>query len=163
MARKETTSLKDFMTIVTLLEEARIPYWIDGGWGIDLLVGRQTRMHRDIDIDFDAQYTEQLMALLTDYGYKTDTDQAPIRIELYSDDLGYLDIHPFLLGQDGTAKQGNPEGGYYEFESDYFGSAVFEGKTIPCISVKGQKIFHTGYELREKDEHDLQLLQKLER
>ena len=25
--------------------------------------------------------------------------------------------------------------------------------TIPCISIKGQKIFHSGYELRDKDKH----------
>ncbi len=26
----------------------------------------------------------------------------------------------------------------------------FEGKTIPCISLKGQRVFHSGYELRDK-------------
>ena len=34
-------------------------------------------------------------------------------------------------------------------------------KIIPCISLKGQKIFHTGYELREKDKHDILILENL--
>ena len=39
-------------------------------------------------------------------GYKIDTDWKPVRIRrLYSDELGYLDIHPFVLSEDGTSKQ----------------------------------------------------------
>ena len=47
-------------------------------------------------------------------------------------------------------KQADLEGGWYEFEKDYFGSVFFEGKTIPCISLKGQKVFPLrGYEFDE--------------
>ena len=42
-----------------------------------------------------------------------------------------------------------------------FGSVFFEGKTIPCISLKGQKVFHSGYELRDKDKHDISILESL--
>lgn len=38
---------------------------------------------------------------------------------------------------------------------------TIQGKTIPCISVKGQKIFHTGYELREVDKHDIEIIENL--
>ncbi len=58
-------------------------------------------------------------------GYKIDTDWKPVRIELYSDELGYLDIHPVRFKWDGTSKQADLEGGWYEFEKDYFGSAFF--------------------------------------
>lgn len=161
MAKKETTSPEDLMTIIRILEEANITYWIDGGWGIDVLAGKQTRAHRDIDIDFDARYTEKLLAILADYGYVVDTDWAPVRIELYSEKYGYLDIHPFIINKDGTSKQADLEGGYYEFEADYFGIGTFEGKIIPCISAKGQKVFHTGYELREVDKQDLEIIEGL--
>lgn len=158
MPKKETTTKEDVMTVIKILEDAGITYWLDGGWGIDALVGRQTRAHRDIDIDFDARHTEELLKILADYGYEVDTDWTPVRIELYSKEFGYLDIHPFVLNDDGTSKQANPEGGWYEFEADYFGNAVFEGKTIPCISVKGQKVFHTGYKLRDIDKHDMEMI-----
>ena len=55
----------------------------------------------------------------------------------------------------------NLEGGWYESEKDYFRSAFFEGKNIPCISLKGQKAFHSGYELRDKDIHDISILEGL--
>ena len=161
MNRKEITTKEDLMTIINLLENANIKYWIDGGWGVDILAGKQTRNHRDIDVNFDAQYTEKLLNLLFEYGYKIDTDWKPVRIELYSEKYGYLDIHPFILNEDGTSKQANLEGGFYEFEKDFFSNAIFEGKTIPCISLKGQKIFHSGYELRDKDKQDIAVLESI--
>ena len=139
MSRKEITTKEDLMTVINVLENSGITYWIDGGWGVDILAGKQTRTHRDIDIDFDEKYTEKLLMILAEYGYEVDTDWAPVRIELYSEKYGYIDIHPFVLNGDGTSKQEDLEGGWYEFEKDYFGNAVFEGKTIPCMSAKGQK------------------------
>ena len=44
-----------------------------------------------------SQHTEKLLNVLLNLGYKIDTDWKPVRIELYSDELGYLDIHPFVL------------------------------------------------------------------
>ncbi len=156
---KEITTKEDLMTIINLLEDSNIKYWIDGGWGVDILAGKQTRNHRDIDVDFDAQHTEELLKILLKYGYEVDTDWKPVRIELYSEKYGYLDIHPFILNEDGTSKQADLEGGFYEFEKDFFSNAIFEGKTIPCISLKGQKIFHSGYELRDKDKQDISVLE----
>ena len=161
MDRKEITTKEDLMTVISILEDAKITYWIDGGWGVDLLAGKQTRSHRDIDIDFDAQYTEKLLSILFQYGYSIDTDWGPVRIELYSEKYGYLDIHPFVLNEDGTSKQASLEGGWYEFDKDLFGTVHFEGKVIPCISVKGQKLFHSGYELREKDKHDISIIETI--
>ncbi len=65
------------------------------------------------------------------------------------------------LLRDGISKQADLEGGWYKFEKDYFGSTVFEGRMIPCISLKGQMIFHSGYELRNKDRHDLTVLESI--
>lgn len=161
MTRKEITTLENLMTVIELLESTEITYWLDGGWGVDILAGKQTRSHRDIDIDFDAQHMEKLLDILLKSGYKIDTDWRPARIELYSEELGYLDIHPFVLNEDGTSKQTDLDGGWYEFEKDYFGFALFECKKIPCISLKGQKIFHSGYELRDKDIHDIAILDRL--
>ena len=159
MNRKEITTKEDLMTIINLLKDSNIKYWIDGGWGVDILAGKQTRNHRDIDVDFDAQHTEELLKILLKYGYEVDTDWKPVRIELYSEKYGYLDIHPFILNEDGTSKQADLEGGFYEFEKDFFSNAIFEGKTSPCISLKGQKIFHSGYELRDKDKQDISVLE----
>ena len=110
--RKETTSLNDLFSVLDIFEALSCRYWLDGGWGVDALIGRQTREHRDVDIDFDAIRFDEALDVLEAKGYVIDTDERPVRVELYSDDLGYLDIHPFVLNDDGTSKQANPEGGW---------------------------------------------------
>ena len=55
-------------------------------------------------------------------------------------------------------KQANPEGGWFELQTDWFTDSVFEGRTIPCVSVAGQRLFHDGYDLRDIDIADLKNL-----
>lgn len=162
MGRKELTSKEDLFFIADLLERMKIRYWLVGGWGVDVLAGKQYREHRDIDINFDEQYTDVLIAELLEAGYLIDTDLRPLRIELYSDRYGYIDIHPFVVNDDGSCKKSDLNDGWWEFDADYFGVSDFEGKKIPCLSVKGQKAFHSGYELREKDMHDISVLDSLQ-
>lgn len=161
MSKKEITTKKDLLKILQILKDSNIKFWLDGGWGVDVLAGKQSRSHRDIDIDFDAQHTEELLSILKEHGYVIETDWAPVRIELYSKTYGYIDIHPFILQEDGSAKQADLEGGWYEFNADFFGTAVFEERKIPCISAKGQKVFHTGYPLRDIDKHDVKIIDSL--
>src|SRR3954469_20281113 len=40
----------DAVHIYTVLEDAGVAVWIDGGWGVDALLGRQLRPHKDLDI-----------------------------------------------------------------------------------------------------------------
>lgn len=161
MKKKEIATQDDLLKVLDLLDNTRIRYWLDGGWGVDVLAGKQTREHRDIDIDFDSQYTDELLRVFKENGYEVVVDWRPVRVELYHSQLSYVDIHPFVLNNDGTAKQADLEGGWYEFEADIFGSAVFNGRSVPCISAKGQKLFHTGYELREVDKHDMDIIEKI--
>lgn len=144
--------------IIDLLDELNIRYWVEGGWGIDILVGKQTRDHRDIDIDFDANAESVLLKKLTQQGYKIVIDERPTRMELYHPKYGYLDLHPFDLSEPGMMKQANPAGGWFELSSDWFTESSFEGRSIPCVSVEGQRLFHSGYELREIDRIDLKNL-----
>lgn len=51
MAKKETVTQEDLFEVLDMIEQLGIRYWLDGGWGVDALVGRQTREHRDVDIN----------------------------------------------------------------------------------------------------------------
>ncbi|SJZ98263.1 nucleotidyltransferase domain-containing protein [Anaerorhabdus furcosa] len=159
--KKEIVTKEDLLKVIDLFEEIQITYWLDGGWGVDALVGKQTRHHRDIDINYDANETERLLDTLIKVGYQVETDWMPVRAELYHPELGYLDIHPFIIEEDGSCKQSDLEGGFYNIDAKYFGQTIFEGRKIPCISIEGQKVFHSGYELRESDIHDLKCLEEL--
>lgn len=63
MTKKEHTTITELFQVLDLLESLDMQFWLDGGWGVDVLYGQQTRLHRDIDIDFDANYTVQLLVV----------------------------------------------------------------------------------------------------
>ncbi len=161
MIKKEITTKENLMEVLDFLNRLKIKYWIDGGWGVDILTGKQNREHRDIDVDFDGEFTEALLAALQEKGYQIETDWRPSRIELYHPEFGYIDIHPLIISEDGSAKQAGLNDDWYEFEAEWFSSAVFNGRVIPCISAAAQKIFHTGYELREVDIIDMKNLERI--
>src|SRR5918993_4991932 len=54
---------EDIVDLCSALLAAGVRVWVDGGWGIDALLGRQTRTHRD----FDAIAAFQDLLALTRY------------------------------------------------------------------------------------------------
>lgn len=149
------------LEILSLLDRAGIRYWIEGEWGVDALAGEQTREHADLDIDLDATQAHQAVSLLRANGFTTLHDMLPVRMELRHPSLGDIDIHPIMVGCDGSARQADGEGGFYEFKPEYFGETIFEGRRIRCITLEAQLLFHTGYEPQAKDLFDLLTLRRL--
>ena len=43
-------SAKDVVELYRYLAQNNIKIWLDGGWGVDALLGQQTRLHSDLDI-----------------------------------------------------------------------------------------------------------------
>ena len=43
-------TLHDVIEIVQLFDRHQIEFYVDGGWGVDALLGKQTRPHADLDI-----------------------------------------------------------------------------------------------------------------
>lgn len=159
--KRATTNKKNLLDVLSIMENNGIKYWLDGGWGVDILYGRQTRRHRDIDIDIESEQIGKLIRLLQRHGYKTEHNLLPVRIEMYSLKHGYIDIHPLTFCYDGSARQASPDGGYYEIKAEFFSETLFENRVIPCISINGQLKFHSGYKLRNKDKHDINLLKRI--
>ena len=61
---------KDVVDLYKLLEENGIEVWIDGGWGVDALLEKQTRPHKDLDIAVQWKDVPKLRELLSTQGYK---------------------------------------------------------------------------------------------
>ena len=45
-----TMTASDVVAVFDRLDEAGIDAWLDGGWGVDALLGEQTRDHDDLDL-----------------------------------------------------------------------------------------------------------------
>ncbi len=57
---------------VDLMSGLRVPWWIAGGWAIDLFLGRQTRTHGDTDVLIRRDDQLEVQRYLADWDlYKT--------------------------------------------------------------------------------------------
>ena len=79
------------------LAEAGCAVWVAGGWGVDALVGRQTRLHRDLDLALDARNETVALRVLARRGYRVETDWRSIRCELIAEGRGLVDVHPVVF------------------------------------------------------------------
>ena len=43
----------DLLAVLGQLDRAGVVIWLDGGWGVDALLGRQSRPHQDLDLVID--------------------------------------------------------------------------------------------------------------
>jgi lincosamide nucleotidyltransferase A/C/D/E len=154
-------SLAEVIAVLNAFSTARCRFWLEGGWGVDALVGRQTRTHRDLDVDVDVECEKAALAVLRDLGYEIETDWRPNRVELVAAGRGWVDLHPLFIDEDGSARQAALGGGFHLFPASYFVVGSLNGMAVPCVSAEAQRLFHRGYEPREIDVHDLTLLDEL--
>ena len=148
--------------VLDALDGSLVRHWVGGGWGIDVLVGRQTREHRDLDLAVDADQMHECLRTLNGLGYATETDWLPVRIELKCPVDGWVDVHPVTFDDTGQGRQAGLDGAHFDYTSDAFTVGVLNGRQINCLSVHQQRDFHTGYEHQAKDAHDLAQLKVLE-
>ena len=76
--RKKMTAT-DVIKFYTNLEKSGIAIWIDGGWGVDALLGKQTRLHADLDIAIEQKDLKKAVELLKNRGTKTCRGTIPYR------------------------------------------------------------------------------------
>jgi lincosamide nucleotidyltransferase A/C/D/E len=146
--------------LLGVLAGRRIRVWTAGGWAVDAVVGRQTRAHDDLDLAVDADQLEELVSLLEELGFSETADQLPSRVELTAQDGRRVDVHPVLFAADGTGFQAGLTGPGFPYSADAFVQGTIAGQVVPCLSVQQQLQFRAGYELRDVDRHDLELLRQ---
>jgi len=153
----------DVLGVLRLLSDAGIAAWVDGGWGVDALLGEQTREHNDLDLainHFDAaRYTEVMRA----GGYRPKpTDAGTPRNFVMVDDAGReVDVHLVDLGvvvavADGIDVYG-PNGLAYEVGAlEAWGT--IDGQRVPCCTAQFQVRSHSTYEPDFDDYRDVRAL-----
>src|SRR5215212_991446 len=112
--KSEMTSLA-LVELLQLLEDSGIPVWLDGGWGVDALLGAQTRGHKDVDIVLPVQDVPRLRVLLAARGFRVLGGRPPDSFVL-ADGAGLeVDVHAAAFGEcgDGVYRMQNGEDWVY--------------------------------------------------
>jgi lincosamide nucleotidyltransferase A/C/D/E len=151
----------EVVAVLDVLAAAGCPAWLEGGWGVDALAGRQTRAHRDLDLAVDATHEAAVLTALEGLGYAVETDWRPTRVELAAPGRGWVDVHPVAFGADGDGVQIGPHGERWVYRAACFVTGTIGGRTVGCISATQQIAWRAGYQLRAVDHHDLAVLRRL--
>jgi lincosamide nucleotidyltransferase A/C/D/E len=147
--------------VLDVLDEAGVRYRVAGGWGIALLVGRQTRSQGDLDLFIAADQLDGCLHLLAGLGYTIETDWLPTRVELAGPDRSWADLHPLEFSADGCGRLVLLDGATLTFPPSAFTTGTLRGRTGLCLSVDPQRTVHSGYDPRPEDLHDLAQLDSL--
>ena len=153
------TTADEVLAVLDALAAAGCWTSLDGGWGVDALVGRQTRSHRDLDID--ATQEAAAVSALRDLGYAIETDWRPNRVELAAPGRGWVDLHPLTFDADGDGTQLGLAGERYVHPAAAFVTGTIGGRTVRCLSAAQQIAWHSGYDLRDADRADRAQLHRL--
>jgi len=145
----------DAVEIIRLLIEKKIEVCVDGGWGVDALLGEQTRTHEDLDIALPHKYVPKLRELLEARGYRdvVREDSSECNFVLGDENGHLVDVHTYTFDADGKLTFGLA----YPPDSLH-GSGSINGQPVTCITPEWLVKFHSGYALDENDYHDVRLL-----
>lgn len=150
LARFRGASAAQVLQVLDALAAGEVPVWLAGGWGVDALVGHQSRLHGDIDLVVDAATVpeDRLLQALAGLGFvRTETSEASdvaLRTRwLFRGRRGrVLDVLPVAMGTP-------------PFHADALSTGRVLGQVVPCLSAAAQRAARTGYTLRAEDRRDL--------
>lgn len=142
-------------TVIELLELFRahgIGTVVDGGWGVDALLGEQTRPHDDLDIAIEHKDVPKLRELLGERGFveipRDDTRDCNFVLEDKQGDQ--VDVHSYTFDENGNNIFG------VEYLPEHLtGEGTIKDYPVKCIEPETAVKFHTGYELDENDFRDV--------
>ena len=145
------------LAVVDLLAAEGIVGWLDGGWGVDALLGEQRREHADLDLVVDAAALGRLLGVLAGDGFAVLRDELPVAIALRHDDGREVDLHPIELTPDGGGDQQQP-GGAPPWHYGPPTTGRVAGRPVPCCGLDTQLRSHVGYPPDEDDVADMRAL-----
>jgi len=145
--------------VLEALETADVDAWVDGGWGIDALLGRERRVHGDLDLVVALDRVAAAVAALGDLGFAPVVDSLPVRLVVAAPGDRRVDLHPTVMDEHGDALQAQPLGKVFAYpRGSLHGRGTIAGRAVRCLTAEGQVLAHLGYEPEAVDRADLKAL-----
>ena len=92
----------NLIVMVDLLDSSGIDVWLDGGWGVDALLGKQTRPHKDVDIIIRVDDVQAMIGLLSQHGFELVDGRPPSNFVLRDSQGREVAVHPVLFDEEGN-------------------------------------------------------------
>lgn len=158
----------DVIDLLARLREAGVEAWLIGGWGVDALLGEQTRSHGDLDLVVEAPRLGAAQEALERAGFRVE-HEAPagrwlsVHVQMIDRMRRSVSLHPADMpawsapGGPGSLRQAARELGLGEAGDLVTGGRV-GGRDVAALSPGAQIVLRCGYEIRERDRRDVALL-----
>jgi lincosamide nucleotidyltransferase A/C/D/E len=147
----------DVVRVLDLLGAEGVRCWVDGGWGVDALLGVQSRPHSDLDLVVVRSHLELALGALRGEGFEVTRDWLPNAVALRDGSGREVDLHPVDTTADGGGDQVLLDGeSTWHYSSPVEGSVG--GRAVLCCSPDEQLLMHQGYQPRECDVADVKRL-----
>jgi lincosamide nucleotidyltransferase A/C/D/E len=150
----------DVLDILAALERRDVRVWLDGGWGVDALLGSQHRVHDDLDLVLDLAAVPAVRRALQVLSFEVAEDHLPTRMVLRSEHGQQVDLHPVTFDAEGTGRQAAaaPDGSDCCYPAEGFTTGTILGRTVGCLTAEVQVEHHSGYDPRPHDRDDMDRL-----
>jgi lincosamide nucleotidyltransferase A/C/D/E len=146
------------LRIVSALRDAGVDATVGGGWGIDALLGRQTRPHSDLDLWVAAEDLDALIKTFVHLGidrlYPWGADR-PWNFVVHDGHELRVDLHFYERLSGGQVHYGSVRGGDVFDVACLRGKGTIAGAGVVCDSPEWALQCHTGYLPRSVDRHDV--------
>lgn len=147
----------DVLAVLDRLDEKRLTAWVDGGWGIDALLGETTREHSDLDLVVLLPEVTAVRTVLCGLGYHTVLrDWLPAAIAMRDEKGREIDLHPVTPALQGGGTQALPDGSSFYYPAPIEGTIA--GHAVRCVDAATQVSAHLGYTPSDKDRRDMRRL-----
>jgi lincosamide nucleotidyltransferase A/C/D/E len=149
------------LAVVGVLEAEGISVWLDGGWGVDALLGYQTRDHDDLDVVVELNNATRIIELVCSLGYAQVAGAPPGSFVMVDPNGLQVDVHPVTWDPEGGGVYEMGDGKQWTYPAQGFtGRGSVDGQSVRCLSPEVQVLVHAGYELTRKDYRELYLLRQ---
>lgn len=154
----------DVSAVLELLADARVDCWVNGGWGVDALIGRQMRPHEDLDLVIGIEDVGRVLDVLQAGGFALDEDLRPVSFTMRTQDGRKVDLHPVTWDDQGNGVQAQPNNSSWSYPAAGFeGVGQIGSRPVRCLTADVQILCHAGYALDPGDLRDLELLRSIAR
>lgn len=161
------------LEIYELLDSDGVRCWVMGGWGVDALVGFNTRSHKDLDLLVHRADLPRYREITTRAGFRRKLEWEESRAVVVDGivyDSAFVDAHADGREVDVHLVDIDDAGEVVQFHerpwplpADALSeTGTLAGRQIRCVSRSAQLAMHSSYELPDKHRDDLQLLQDLD-
>jgi GNAT superfamily N-acetyltransferase len=131
---------------------------LGGGWGIDVLAGRVTRNHHDVDLFVRREDLEAASSRFVAAGFEVILDLPGARMVLESPDGRRIDLNGLAYRTDGDAVQADPDGDIEVFAGWGWTTRRIGSRDVVCLTAEAQRFKHRGYAPRLLDAADLEVI-----